>query len=295
MRIFDYQQKKEIEVSQYNQKSLSFLYQTAMGRFLLKGITRPWISKIYGKYNNSKFSKRKIPEFVKKYQIQLEDYEQKEYENFNEFFARKIISEKRKISKKESDFISCCDSRVMVYPIDKNLIFPIKHSNYSISSILKDEKLASKYKNGLCIVLRLAVDDYHRYHFFDSGQIKKNYTIRGKLHTVSPIVYNHYQVFHENSRQVSVLKTDNFGTVTWIEVGALMVGKIKNHPIEKFQRGEEKGYFEFGGSTIILLLEKNQVEIDPIILEYSSYGIEVKVKMGTILGKKKKMKKKSSK
>lgn len=285
MRVFDYKKKKEIEVVQYNQKSLSFLYQTALGRLFLKAITQSFISKLYGKYNDSKYSKRKISPFVKKYHIVLSDYESCEYHNFNEFFSRKVLPGKRKISKVPEDFISCCDSKVMVYPINENLIFPIKQSNYSVSSILQDQELAEKYKNGLCIVLRLAVDDYHRYCFLDNGTIEKTYYISGRLHTVSPIVYDHYKVFHENSRQVSVLKTENFGTVTQVEVGALMVGRIVNHSVTNFERGEEKGYFQFGGSTIVLFVEPNRVEIEPLFLEYSNYNVEVRVSLGTVLGK----------
>lgn len=287
MRVFDYQQKREIEVSQYNQRSLSFLYKTAIGRLFLKGMTRPWISKIYGKYNDSKYSKRKISSFIREYKIKVSDYEKKEYQSFNDFFTRKVVPSKRKISKKKDDFIAPADSRIIIYPIDDNLLFPVKNSNYSVTSILKDKSLAEKYKGGTCIVFRLCVDDYHRYCFFDSGTLDRTYYIPGRLHTVSPIVYDFYRVFQENSRQVSILKTDHFGTVVQVEVGALMVGKIVNHQIQKFQRGEEKGYFEFGGSTIVLFLEPNQVEIDPLILEYTRQGIEVKVQLGTVLGKKK--------
>lgn len=286
MRIFDYQSKTEIEVPQYNQKSLSFLYKTAVGRFLLKFITQPLISRIYGKYNDSNLSKRKISKFIREYQILTRDYEKREYHSFNDFFCRKLIDGKRKISSNSTDFISGCDSRVMVYSIDENLTFPIKGSRYTISSILQDEDLAQRYKGGLCIVFRLCVDDYHRYSFFDSGTIHSSYSVPGRLHTVSPIVYDHYQVFQENSRQVSVLDTKHFGIVTQIEVGALMVGRIVNHPIQNFKRGQEKGYFEFGGSTIVLLIEEGMVEIDPLILEYSNQGIEVKVQLGTVIGKR---------
>jgi len=286
MRIYDYQQKREIEVAQYNQRSLSFLYKTAVGRLFLRGITRPWISKVYGKYNDSKFSIRKISSFVKKYEIVLSDYEENNYQSFNDFFTRKIIPTKRKISKMKTDFIAPADSRIMVYPVSENLLFPVKNSNYSVSSILNDKSLAEKYRGGTCIVFRLCVDDYHRYIFFDSGTLDRTYYIPGRLHTVSPIVYDFYRVFQENSRQVSVLETEHFGTVVQVEVGALMVGKIVNYPVQTFQKGEEKGYFEFGGSTIILLLEPNQVEIDSLILKYSKQGMEVKVKLGTVLGKK---------
>lgn len=286
MRIFDFESKKEIEVSQYHQKSLSFLYETALGRFFLKFVTLPFISKIYGKYNDSVFSKKKIESFIEEYNIDMSIYEKVDYNNFNEFFYRKIIPSSRPISKKDSDFISCCDSRVMVYPITDDLVFSVKDTQYSVESILQDRELAKKYKNGLCIVLRLCVSDYHRYCFFDSGVVKKRYPIKGKLHTVSPISYSHFKVFQENSREVSILETKNFGTVSQVEVGAIMVGKIINHDIMEFKRGMEKGYFKFGGSTIVLLVEKDKINIDPVILEYSKKGIEVQVQLGSILGKK---------
>lgn len=287
MKIFDYQLKREIEIPQYNQKSLFFLYETAIGRFFLKGITKPFISKIYGKYNDSRLSKRKIAPFIRKHKIDMQDYEEKEYKSFNDFFTRKVKKEKREISKNKNDFIACADSRVMVYKVSEDLLFNVKQSTYSVESILQNKNLAEKYKNGLCIVFRLCVDDYHRYSFIDDGILKNTYQISGRLHTVSPIVYSHYKVFHENTRQVSILETENFKTVTEVDVGALMVGKIVNHKKEKFQKGEEKGYFEFGGSTVILFLEKDQVEIDKKILDYSKKNIEVKVKLGTVIGKKK--------
>lgn len=286
MRIFDFESKKEIEVSQYHQKSLSFLYETALGRFFLKFATLPFISKIYGMYNDSSLSKKKINSFIKEYNIDMSIYEKVDYKNFNEFFYRRIIPDYRPISKKDSDFISCCDSRVMVYPITNDLVFSVKNSQYSVESILQDKELAKNYKQGLCIVLRLCVSDYHRYCFFDSGVVRKHYPIKGKLHTVSPISYSHFKVFQENSREISVLETKNFGTVSQVEVGAIMVGKIVNHDIVDFERGMEKGYFQFGGSTIVLLIEKDKVKIDPVILEYSKKGIEVQVKLGSILGKK---------
>lgn len=290
MKVLNYKTKTEIEVKDHNQKSLSFLYKTAVGRIILKIIVYPWLTKIYGKYNDSKLSTRKIKSFIKNNNISMEEYEKQEYKSFNDFFTRKINPKYREISKKEEDFISCCDNKLRVYSINKDLIFQVKGSNYNVNSILKDSNLAKKYEDGLCLIFRLCVDDYHRYIYFDDGEIVKTTKIPGKFHTVNPIAYENFQVFSENNREVSILKTKNFGTVTQIEVGALMVGKIVNYPVEKFERGEEKGYFKFGGSTIILLIEKDKLEIDPLILEYSNLGIETKLQMGEVIGKKIKIK-----
>lgn len=290
MKVLNYKTKQEIEVKDHNQKSLSFLYETAIGRIILKILVYPWITKIYGKYNDSKLSTRKIKSFIETNKIPMEEYEKEEYKSFNDFFTRKINLKYRKISKKDEDFISCCDNKLRVYLVNKDLVFKVKGSDYNVESILKDSNLARKYEDGLCLIFRLCVDDYHRYIYFDDGEILSQTKIPGKFHTVNPISYEHFQVFRENNREVSILKTKNFGTVTQVEVGALMVGKIVNHPVEKFTRGEEKGYFKFGGSTIILFIEKNKLELDPLILEYSDKGIETKLQMGEVIGTKVKIK-----
>ena len=68
-------------------------------------------------------------------------------------------------------------------------------------------------------------------------------------------------------------------------VGALLVGRIQNHtPGDMVRRGEEKGLFEFGGSTVIVLLEKGFAQIDPDILKNSGAGEETLVKMGERIG-----------
>lgn len=283
MKVYDSKLKKEVEVFSNYQKSLSFFYETAIGRILLKIVICPWISKLYGFYQHTSLSKWKIKSFIKKNHIDMSEYPLETYSSFNSFFIRKIRPEKRPISFHENDFISCCDGKATLYPVTKDLVFSVKGSSYSVASILRDRELAKRYEGGSCLVLRLSVDDYHHYSFFDSGVVEKTYAIGGRLHTVNPIVYSKFSVFSENSRVVSVLKTDHFGTVTQVEVGALMVGKIVNYPVFQFERGQEKGYFEFGGSTIVLFIEKNQVRFLPFLPKYSG-KMEVKVQLGSVLG-----------
>ena len=158
-------------------------------------------------------------------------------------------------------------------------------AKYSIKNLVKEESL-TQFKGGTCLVLRLCVDDYHRYHAFDNYEVIKNKKIKGVLHTVNPISYENYQVFTENQREVSLLKTENFKEVYQIEVGALNVGKIHNHKKTKYKRYEERGYFSFGGSTIILLFQKDIIKLDEDIEKHSKENIEVKVEYGDIIGVK---------
>ena len=142
----------------------------------------------------------------------------------------------------------------------------------------------SSYENGICLVFRLSVSHYHRYCFLDNLKIIKNCFLKGRLHTVRPVALERYPVFIQNCREYTVMQTENFGTVTQIEVGAMLVGKIKNHHTSgEFLKGEEKGMFLYGGSTIVVLLEKNAAELDPRYFENTEKGIETDVKMGEAL------------
>ncbi len=266
---------------------LSFLYNYACGRLLLKSLTKPVFSKINGRILNSKLSKILIPHFIKKNQLKMNEYEKQTYQSFNDFFTRQIIKNKRPISCLSNDLIAPADSKLMVYQINDENIIKIKNSSYTITELIADSHLAKEYLNGLCLVFRLGVEDYHHYIFLDNGTCSNSISIKGKLHTVNPIAYNKYRVFKENSREYTILSTANFGKVIQIEVGALNVGKIKNNLVKKFSRGDEKGYFEFGGSTIVILIKDNLVTIDQDILDNSKREIETIVKLGEIIGHKK--------
>ena len=265
---------------------LRFLYHTYLGRFLLKVLTTRFVSQLGGFLLNTRFSKVFIKSFVRKNKIHLEDYYQ-DFTNFNEFFSRKIHEELRPIDKKSSALISPSDGWLSAYKIQEGLVLPIKQSHYSICSLLQNEELSSFYEDGICLVLRLCVDNYHRYCYIDTGTKEENVFIPGKLHTVRPIALEKYPVFTENAREYTVLNTEHFGKVVQIEVGALFVGKIQNyHEGYSFTKGEEKGKFLYGGSTIVLLFQKNAVKIPDFYFEKTKIGEEILVKMGEKIGEK---------
>lgn len=267
-------------------KSLIFLYNNPVGRIILKIITKPTLSKITGFIINSKMSKIYIKRFIKNNNINMEDYEQEKYKSFNDFFTRKVKKTKRNHVSNKKELISPCDSKITKYQIDDELTISVKNSKYSLKNLLQEE-IKEEYKNGICLVLRLCVDDYHRYHAFDNYEVIKNKKIKGILHTVNPISYENYKVFTENQREVTVLKTENFKQVYQIEVGALNVGKIHNNTKTNYKKYDERGYFSFGGSTIILLFQKDVLELDEDIEKFSKQNIEVKVEYGDIIGKTK--------
>lgn len=264
---------------------LRFLYNTVPGRMVLKIITSPTISKIGGAYMDCRVSKIHIKGFIKNNNIDMTQYEKAKYGCFNDCFTRKIKKEMRPINMEENAFIAPCDGRLSAYHISENSDFYIKKSYYSVADLIKNSKKALDFNGGVCLVFRLCVDDYHRYGYVDDGKIVENNYVPGVLHTVRPIALNRYPVFVQNSREYSVIETNNFGTIAQIEVGALMIGKIKNHQKSGLvKKGREKGMFLYGGSTIVVLLEKDKVDIDEKYFRNTVNDIETKVKFGSTIG-----------
>lgn len=277
----------EIDQNETQNKVLSFLYQTRPGRCLLSILIRPWVSKITGFFLNLPVSRWMIGPFVRKNDIDLSQYEDREYCSYNDFFTRRIKEGARKIDEQRDHLIAPCDSKLSVYTIEEDARFCIKDTLYSMDSLLRSKKLASRYEGGQLLVFRLTVDDYHRFCYVDDGVKTRNYHIPGVFHTVNPLANDVYPIYKENTREFSILKSENFGKMLIMEVGALLVGKIVNyHEKTKVIRGQEKGRFEFGGSTIILCLEKGRALIDSDILNNSANGIETVVKMGERIGMK---------
>ena len=281
MKIYDRQTESYEEIEQFGAGKLHFLYSNPFGRLFLGIAVSSFVSDIYAKKKSKKSSCKDIPEFIRNHNIDMGDYEDKEYESFTDFFTRKIKPGKRPVDMDPKAFISPCDSKLLVYKIDSNTGMNIKGREYTVDEILGGTGDAQEFKDGIAMVFRLTVDDYHRYCFPDSGSVLCRKSIKGKLHTVSPVSKDH-KIYHENTRDVSILKTDNFGTMAYIEVGAMLVGRIVDEGADDFSKGQEKGHFEPGGSTVIILA--NNIKIDEDIMEQSVSGIETKVRYGERIG-----------
>lgn len=274
-----------IVTNQKQNEVLKKLYNTVSGRMVLKVLTAPFVSRTVGKYMDSPLSKPLIKPFIKNNGIDTSQYIMKNFSSYNDFFTRKVKPEKRPVDYNSRHLISPCDSKVTAYKIKRNSIFKIKNSLYRVSDMLKNEFLARRYDGGYCLIYRLEVDDYHRYCYIDDGIKTNNVFIYGELHTVNPVALKKYNVYKRNSREYTIMHTDNFGDVVQLEVGAMMVGKICNHHGEySFMKGEEKGMFMFGGSTIVQLFEKDRIRPDSDILRNTRDGFETVVHYGEKIG-----------
>lgn len=264
---------------------LKMLYSNVIGRLGLKILSAPSISRMAGSILNTWPSTFLIDPFVKKNNIKMNEYVPRRYRSYNEFFTRKIRNGKRPIDHVDANLISPSDGKVSAYKIGLNSKFRIKNSYYTVESLLRNKELAKEFVGGTIVIIRLTVDNYHRYCYVDDASKERNHFIKGKLYTVNPVALDHINIYKENSRSYCVLNTKNFGKVVQMEVGALMVGKINNyHRAAIVKRGQEKGKFEFGGSTIVLLLQRDEVAVHQDILKNTRDGYETIVKMGESIG-----------
>ena len=265
----------------------ALLYRTAPGRMILSLLVQPKVSEAVGRFLSSGLSRGLVPYYIRKHGIDMSDIEipEKGFPSFNAFFTRKRKRECCDLT--WGHLISPCDGFLTCTRVRENTVFSIKNTEFSLEDLLKNPALAARFRNGTALIFRLTPADYHRYCYAASGKILYSRKIQGKLHCVRPIALRTLPVFVQNSREYQVIGTEKFGLMVQMEVGALLVGKIKNHrrsPGEDHvQGGGEKGYFEFGGSTIILLLEKDAIRFHEKLYERQNTDGEMPVRKGEFI------------
>ena len=261
--------------------ALRFLYHTPVGRLLLKPLCARPVSRLCGRFLDSPLSKILIRPIVRRTGIRLEDFLSDDFCCFNDCFTRRVRPELRPVDASPDALVAPCDGLLSVYPIREYTVIPVKQSRYTINDLLGDDPMAARFEGGVCLVFRLCVNHYHRYCYPDGGRPLRSGFIPGELHTVRPIALEQLPVFVRNCREYALLETDHLGTVAQIEVGAMLVGKIANHPApERFERGDEKGMFLYGGSTVILLIEPGRIHIPEAAFALSAEEREIPVCMG---------------
>ena len=293
IEVYNRQTKKlEIEKVAGN-NYIKWIYESPIGKNLLElFVKKQLFSKLYGLYCDSKFSRKKISNFIDNFDIDMNiaNNTVDDFKNFNDFFIRTLKENSRPIDLNKTSLISPGDGRLFAYEnisIDK--LIQVKNIHYSLSELIGDNSLAKDFEGGTCLVLRLCPTDYHRFHFIDNGIPLENNIIKGNYYSVNPVALERIpKLYCQNKREWSIFKSENFGDIIHIEVGATCVGTIiqSYKPLSKVNKGDEKGYFKFGGSTTILLFKKNIVKIDSDIIEQTKLGYECKVLMGEKIGTK---------
>lgn len=281
----------------YGRFFIEFLYGTSvLSRFfsalILPFLAKiPFFSKLYGYFQKSRFSKWKVKWFIKAFQIDESEFldSTESFASFNDFFIRKLKSTARPICTEENSAILPADARYLVYPnIQTADGFWVKGKKFSLPKLVKNQEWSQQYAEGSMVIARLCPTDYHRYHFPFSCFANAPKRINGSLYSVNPLALcRNISILTENKRVITELKSDKFGNVLYIEVGATYVGSIHQTftPEKTYRKGDEKGYFSFGGSCLILLFEKGRILFEKDLVQASKERIEVKGLLGQSLGK----------
>ncbi len=284
MKIKDRKTGRIIREEEDSASIIKFLYHNLVGRIVLKFIfSRIYFSKLLSIYYKSTLSKKKIKDFVKKYDMD-KSLLNKDFKSFDDFFKRK-----EDVVVDSEGFAATASGKLRVFKIgedkglylgDKKLRIMIKGNVYNIEKLLK-EPLPEWAKGGYLLLYRLRLCDYHMYIYPIEGRCGKRKEIAGRLESVRRDAA-YWRAFAENKRVMEYWKTKS-GDMLHIEIGAMLVGHIHNHNKRCFQMGEEKGFFSYGGSSIVEIVGK-EIEIDEDILENSKRNFETKIRIGERIG-----------
>ncbi len=237
-----------------------------------------------GCYYDSSLSRRHILPFIQSYNVPLDEFEDGPFDTFNEFFVRRFKPGRRKFPTEPSSMGALAEGRYFGFEkVDAHTAIPVKGVYLQPKELLADDGWGEVFRGGPCLIARLCPVDYHRFHFPDFGQVERSYSIPGQLHSVNPLALSvRPKVMIQNLRQVTLVSTESFGKLAIIEVGALGVGSILQTygNRREVQRGDEKGYFKFGGSTVILLGQAGRWIPDSDILEQTQKGYETYLQLG---------------
>jgi len=275
----------------YGEAWLRFAYENPAGRFLVWLLARrAFFSRWYGWKMNKPASALRILPFISTYNLDVDEFAKSafDYKTFNEFFYRALKPAARPIAAGERVAVLPADGRhLALADVDAAPGFYVKGQKLSLVALLGDAALAQKFAGGALLISRLCPVDYHRFHFPVPGTPGESRLINGWLYSVSPVALRrNLRYLVENKREVTLIESAAFGPVAMIEVGATNVGSIRQSfvPGRAVAKGDEKGFFAFGGSCVITLFQRGRIRFDADLLASSADAVEVYAKIGDRLG-----------
>lgn len=282
---WDRKARKEATEVIYGESFMRWFYEKPSGRLVTNAVlSRKPFSVAYGALQSSRWSARKIKPFIRDFNIRMEEYVDDGFRSFNDFFIRKFKPGARPFAQGPGEMPAFAEARYLAFEsIRPDQVFPVKGQGLAADALLGDPEKARPFMGGPLLLARLCPVDYHRYHYPDAGRTLESFPVHGLYHSVSPLALAAREnIFITNERRVSILETKSFGKLAYIEVGAICVGRIvQSHDESKpFARGDEKGYFLFGGSTVIVLGEPGRWKPDADLLAQTAEQRETFVQLG---------------
>lgn len=282
---------KEVREQVMAEAALRWIYGTTTGKIALHGlIKRAIFSRLLGYMKNRPSSRKDIKPFIAEYGIPMEEsiLQAHEFGSFNEFFYRRLKPQARPVHPGSDTAVFPADGRHMGWQCaaDMRGVF-IKGQSFDLPALLGSRSLGEQYAEGSVILSRLCPTDYHRFHFPTDGIPGEALTIPGPLASVSPYCLRcRLSWLWTNKRVLTLVQSAEWGQVAILEVGATGVGGIKQTyiPGEPVRKGDDKGYFYFGGSTVMTFFEPGRIRLADDLLETSSRHMELFARQGDIMG-----------
>jgi len=278
----------------YGEAYLRWAYETLPGRLVVAALVkRALFSRWYGWRMNRSASRELIRPFIDRFELNTDEFLETcdTFESFNAFFSRQLKAEARPVEVSEDTIVFPADGRHLGFQkISEMSGVYCKGQTLSLLDLLGDEALVADYQEGSLVISRLCPVDYHRFHFCASGKAGETKKINGSLFSVNPIALRrNIKILTENKRVLTILDTEKFGRILILEIGATNVGSIRQtyRTNSAVAKGEEKGYFEFGGSMTMMMLEPGAVVLAEDLVEHSAEGRELYARMGDRMGDRK--------
>lgn len=269
--------------------SIRWVYGTRLGRLALHVLVkRAFFSRVLGWLKHRPSSAKEIPAFVEEYGINMKECQKSvdEFTSFNDFFYRQLKPGARPL----------CGEGQVAFPADARHkgwqdasqmqgVF-VKGQVFDLAALLGSEELATKYAHGAVVLSRLCPVDYHRFHFPAAGVPEAARLIPGPLASVSPYcLRDKLSWLWTNKRELTVLHTPDMGDVLLLAVGATGVGAIFQTYTagQEVQKGDEQGYFAFGGSTVMCFFEPGRVQLAEDLLSNTAQFRECFARQGDVM------------
>lgn len=279
----------------YGHRALSLFYGDTWTSRLFSFVFSPFLTKLplfsqmYGYLQKRPSSAKKIAPFLQTYGIDTAEFQEKSFSSFNDFFIRKLKTEARPIVKDPKRAVLPADGRYLVFPCLKQTdLFYVKGKAFDLATFLQNGAYARRFSDGGMVIARLCPVDYHRFHFVADGITSPSKPVIGQYHSVNPVALRkNFSILWTNKRVVSHLDTEVFGKILCVEVGAICVGTVHQtyEPGKKVSKGDEKGYFSFGGSCLVILFEKGSITFDEDLVLNTQKGFETRANFGESLGR----------
>ncbi|MFV1995574.1 MAG: phosphatidylserine decarboxylase [Verrucomicrobiales bacterium] len=290
VEYFDRYRDEIVSEDIYGEAALRWAYETPFGRLTVAAfVRRVWFSRLYGWLMDRPAGAERIAPFIEQYQLDPAEFldPPESFASFNEFFYRKLAPGARPIDPEPDNIVFPADGRHLAIPeLSRVGGFFVKGQRFELEHFLDDPALARRYRKGSLVLSRLCPVDYHRFHFPAAGTPGAARSISGTLRSVSPLALRRrLAILWENKRVLTELKTENFGTILIVEIGATNVGSTLQTyaPGEPVAKGDEKGFFRFGGSAVATLFEPGALILAPDLLEHSARHLELYARMGDVM------------